>query len=150
MMKLALFLFAFAAVASAQQDIPATLIEAESFTTLVAALQAADLVQPLSAPSGPFTVFAPTDDAFAALPAGLVDCLVMPKNKEVLSKILTYHVVDGSFRSTDLSNGQVVPTLNGANVTIDLTNGVMINDAVVSTVDVEASNGIIHIIESGT
>jgi len=96
---------------------------------------------------GPFTVFAPTDDAFAALPAALVPCLLLPENKDALSSILTYHVASGSVMSTDLSNGMEVATLQGEMVTIDTTDGVKVNDANVVIADVSADNGVIHAID---
>ena len=117
-----------------------------SFNTLVAAVGAADLVETLSS-EGPFTVFAPTDDAFAALPDGLVDCLLLPENKESLSAILTYHVVGGQVMSTDLTDGPVA-TVQGEEITVDLTDGVTLNGSVtVAAADVEASNGVIHVID---
>jgi len=131
-------------------DIPTTAINAGIFDTLVAALSATDLVGAISSPNGPFTVFAPTDDAFAALPDGLVTCLLEEDNLPVLSNILLYHVASGKALSTDLSNEMSVPTLlEGQNVIIDLSNGdgVKINDSTVSTPDVLASNGVIHIID---
>jgi len=130
-------------------DIPTTAINAGTFSTLVAALSATDLVGALSAPQGPFTVFAPTDDAFNALPTGLVSCLLEEQNLPILSDILMYHVASGTAFSTDLSNGQQIPTLlNGAKVTVDLrNNGVKINESNVITADVRASNGVIHIID---
>merc|ERR1712241_1116366 len=129
-------------------DIPTTAIENGMFTTLVAALTATDLVGALSTPNGPYTVFAPTDDAFAALPSGLVECLLQPENRNVLSSILLYHVVSGQVLSSDLSNGQVVETLNGQDVTVDLSSGVKINTSPVSTADILTSNGVIHVIDS--
>jgi len=130
-------------------DIPSTAIAAGSFTTLVAALTAADLVSAIAEPNGPFTVFAPTDDAFAALPAGLVPCLLEPENKGALSAILTYHVVDGQVLSTDLTDGMAAPTLQGEDVTINTTDGVVINDsATVVTADITTSNGVIHVINA--
>jgi uncharacterized surface protein with fasciclin (FAS1) repeats len=117
-----------------------------SFNTLVAAVTAADLVETLSS-DGPFTVFAPTDDAFAALPDGLVDCLLLEENVEALSAILTYHVVAGDVMSTDLTDGPVA-TVQGEEITVDLTDGVTLNDSVaVVAADVEASNGVIHVID---
>jgi uncharacterized surface protein with fasciclin (FAS1) repeats len=117
-----------------------------SFNTLVAAVTAAGLAETLSS-EGPFTVFAPTDDAFAALPEGLVDCLLLEENIDPLTAILTYHVVDGAVMSTDLTDGPV-PTLQGEEVTVDLTDGVTLNDTVaVAAADVEASNGVIHVID---
>jgi uncharacterized surface protein with fasciclin (FAS1) repeats len=133
-------------VAAAAGDIVETAINAGSFGTLVAAVEAADLVETLQSP-GPFTVLAPTDDAFAALPDGLVDCLLLPENKEALSSILTYHVISGAVMSGDLADGDV-PTVQGENVTVDLTDGVKFNDATVIQADVEASNGVIHAIDA--
>jgi uncharacterized surface protein with fasciclin (FAS1) repeats len=117
-----------------------------SFETLVAAVTAAGLAETLSS-EGPFTVFAPTDDAFAALPEGLVDCLLLEENVDSLTAILTYHVVDGAVMSTDLTDGPV-PTLQGEEITVDLTDGVTLNESVnVAAADVEASNGVIHVID---
>jgi len=130
------------------RDIPETAIANENFLTLVAALDAANLVEALSEPAGPFTVFAPTDEAFASLPDGLVTCLLKPDNKNTLADILKYHVLSGKVLSTDLSDGLSATTLNGDDVVVDLSDGVKINDSVVSTVDVEASNGVIHVIDS--
>jgi len=144
--SLATILAVTASVASAA-DIPTTAVDNGSFTTLVAALGAADLVDALSA-EGPFTVFAPTDDAFAALPAALVPCLLLPDNKDVLTSILTYHVADGKVMSTDLSDGMEVPTLQGEMVTITTTDGVKVNDATVIIPDVATDNGVIHAIDA--
>jgi len=135
---------------SSLPDIPTTAIDAGIFTTLVAALSATDLVGAISAPVGPFTVFAPTDDAFDALPNGLVECLLQDDNLPILSDILLYHVASGTALSTDLSNRQQIATLlEGAKVTVDLSrnNAVKINDATVIGADVLASNGVIHIID---
>jgi uncharacterized surface protein with fasciclin (FAS1) repeats len=117
-----------------------------SFETLVAAVTAADLAGTLSS-EGPYTVFAPTDDAFAALPDGLVDCLLLEENVDALSAILTYHVVSGDVMSTDLTDGPVA-TVQGEEITVDLTDGVTLNGSVsVAAADVEASNGVIHVID---
>ena len=117
-----------------------------SFGTLVAAVTAAGLVDALSA-DGPLTVFAPTDDAFAALPEGLVDCLLLEENVDALTAILTYHVVSGAVMSTDLTDGPV-PTVQGEDITVDLTDGVVLNDGpTVVIADVPASNGVIHAID---
>jgi uncharacterized surface protein with fasciclin (FAS1) repeats len=131
-------------------DIPSTAFAAGSFTTLVAALGNTDLLSALSEPEGPFTVFAPTDDAFAALPDGLVDCLLEPANSGALSAILTYHVVAGTVLSSDLVDGMMPETLQGEAITIDLSEeGVTINNSTsVVTPDVLASNGVIHVIDS--
>lgn len=114
-------------------------------TTLVTALDAAGLVQTLEGP-GPFTVFAPTDEAFAALPAGVLDKLVQPQNKEALTKILTYHVIPAKVTSSEIKDGTVT-TVEGQAVTISTANGVTVNGAKVTTPDVEASNGVIHLID---
>ncbi|OEU06360.1 Fasciclin-domain-containing protein, partial [Fragilariopsis cylindrus CCMP1102] len=132
----------------ALEDIPTTAIENGSFTTLVAALGAADLVDALSEPNGPFTVFAPTDEAFDALPNGLVECLLEPENKDSLAAILTYHVVSGQVLSSDLMDGMTATTLQGEDVTVDLSDGVKINDSIVVAADVSATNGVIHVISS--
>jgi uncharacterized surface protein with fasciclin (FAS1) repeats len=128
-------------------DIVDTAVNAGSFNTLVAAVQAAGLEETLRG-DGPFTVFAPTDEAFAALPAGTVDTLLLPENKDQLVAILTYHVVPGKIKSTDLSDGQTAATVNGNELTVSLANGVSINSSNVVTADVKASNGIIHVIDA--
>jgi len=119
----------------------------EDFSTLVAAVVAAGLAKTLSS-KGPFTVFAPTNEAFAKLPAGTVEELVKPENKEKLAAILTYHVVSGKVMSTDLSNGQQAATVNGQEITISIDGGVKVDGANVVTADLEASNGVIHVIDS--
>lgn len=128
-------------------DIVDTAVSAGNFTTLVAAVKAADLVETLKG-TGPFTVFAPTDAAFAALPDGTVDDLLKPENKAKLAAILTYHVVSGKVMSTDLSDGMTPATVNGETVTIHTDGGVKVNDATVSTADIDADNGIIHVIDA--
>ncbi|WP_347833441.1 fasciclin domain-containing protein [uncultured Planktomarina sp.] len=129
------------------QDIVDTAVGAGSFTTLVAAVQAAGLVDTLKG-EGPFTVFAPTDEAFAALPEGTIATLLLPENKDKLMSILTYHVVSGKVMSTDLSNGMMATTIQGGNVTIMTENGVTVNGAKVVTADIETSNGVIHVIDA--
>jgi uncharacterized surface protein with fasciclin (FAS1) repeats len=139
---------ALSAPAFAQDmNIVETAVGAGSFTTLVAAVQAAGLVETLSG-EGPFTVFAPTDEAFAALPEGTVESLLMEENRDQLVAILTYHVVPGAVMSTDLSDGMTAATVQGADITVSLGDSVMINDATVVTADIEASNGVIHVIDS--
>ena len=128
------------------KDIVDTAVAAGSFGTLVAAVQAAGLVDTLKG-EGPFTVFAPTDDAFAALPDGTVESLLLPENKDQLTAILTYHVVAGKVMSGDLSDGMMAPTVQGGEVTIKTEGGVMVNDANVTAADIEASNGVIHVID---
>ena len=118
----------------------------EDFSTLVAAVDAAGLVETLSG-DGPFTVFAPTNDAFDALPDGVLDALLLPENEEILTSILTYHVVEGEVTSDQISDGDVA-TVEGQSVTISTENGVMVNEATVVTADVEASNGVIHVIDA--
>jgi uncharacterized surface protein with fasciclin (FAS1) repeats len=118
-----------------------------SFDTLVAAIQAADLATTLSG-TGPFTVFAPTDEAFAALPQGTLEKLLLPKNKEALAKILTYHVVSGEVLSSDIKAGAVA-TVEGEDVDIAVAAGkVTVNAATVTQPDVTASNGVIHVIDT--
>jgi uncharacterized surface protein with fasciclin (FAS1) repeats len=129
------------------KDIVDTAVAAGSFNTLAAALTAAGLVDTLKG-EGPFTVFAPTDAAFAALPAGTVEDLLKPENKDKLVAILTYHVVAGKVMSTDLTEGMTAATVQGADITITLEGGAKVNGAVISAADVEASNGVIHVIDS--
>lgn len=129
------------------KDIVDTAVEAGSFTTLVAAVQAAGLVDTLKG-EGPFTVFAPTDEAFAKLPAGTVEDLLKPENKDQLAAILTYHVVPGKVMSTDLSEGLKAATVQGGEVTITLEGGPKVNGASIVTPDIETSNGVIHVIDT--
>ncbi len=124
-----------------------TAIAAGSFNTLVAAVKAAGLVETLSGP-GPFTVFAPTDEAFTKLPTETLTDLLKPENKQKLTDILTYHVVSGRVTAADVSKITEADTVNGQQIKINTTSGVKINDATVTTADVEASNGVIHIIDS--
>ena len=129
-------------------NIVETAVSNGSFNTLVAAVKAAGLVETLSG-TGPFTVFAPVDAAFAALPAGTVDTLVKPESKETLTGILTYHVVAGKVMSSDLTDGMTATTVNGQTLTIHLTDGkVMVNGAEVIIADVDTDNGVIHTINS--
>lgn len=129
------------------KDIVDTAVAAGSFTTLVAAVQAAGLVDTLKG-EGPFTVFAPTDAAFAALPAGTVENLLKPENKDQLVAVLTYHVIPGKVMSTDLSEGLKAATVQGGEVTITLDGGAKVDGAVISAADIAASNGVIHVIDS--
>ena len=129
-------------------DLVDTAIKAGSFKTLVAAVQAADLVETLKG-KGPFTVFAPTDDAFANLPAGTVEMLLKPENKDQLVNILTYHVLAGAVKSTDIAGKKLgVKMVNGQEASIDATDGVKIDGANVTAADIEADNGIIHVIDA--
>jgi len=125
-------------------DIVAVAASTEGFSTLVAAIEAAGLVETLQG-DGPFTVFAPTDEAFAALPAGLLDKLLLPENVGVLTSILTYHVVAGQVMSADVKAGDVA-TVEGSTIAIATDGGVTVNGANVVAVDVAASNGVIHVI----
>jgi uncharacterized surface protein with fasciclin (FAS1) repeats len=126
-------------------DIVDTAIAAGNFETLVAAVKAAGLVETLKG-EGPFTVFAPTDEAFAALPAGTVEALL--QDKEKLAAILTYHVVAGKVMAADVVGLDSATTVNGADVAIKMWDGkVMINDATVIATDIETSNGVIHVID---
>ena len=126
-------------------DIVDTAVSAGSFNTLVAAVKAANLVDTLKG-SGPFTVFAPTDDAFAKLPAGTVDALL--QDIPQLTKILTYHVVSGMVLAADVVKLESDTTVEGSNVKIDASNGVKVNDSKVVTPDVAADNGVIHVIDT--
>ena len=128
-------------------DIVDTAVNAGSFTTLVTAVEAAGLVETLKG-EGPFTVFAPTDEAFAALPEGTVETLLMPENIDQLTAILTYHVVPGAVMSGDLSDGMMASTVQGGDLMISLGDSVMVNYATVTTADIEASNGVIHVVDT--
>jgi uncharacterized surface protein with fasciclin (FAS1) repeats len=130
-------------------DIVDTAVGAGSFTTLVAAVQAAGLVDTLKG-EGPFTVFAPTDEAFAALPEGTVESLLLPENKDQLVSILTYHVIPGKVMAADVMSKQMnVTTVQGSTATVNgLNNGVKIDGANVVSADIEASNGVIHVIDA--
>jgi len=130
---------------TAAGDIVAVASSTEGFSTLVTALEAAGLVETLQG-EGPFTVFAPTDDAFAALPEGLLEKLLLPENVAVLTSILTYHVVPGLVMSADVMAGDVA-TVEGSTIAIATDGGVTVNGANVTTVDVTASNGVIHVID---
>ena len=145
--------FAFAACASDQEassekDIVDTAVSAGQFNTLVAAVQAADLVDTLKS-DGPFTVFAPTDAAFAKLPDGTVENLLKPENKDQLVAVLTYHVVPGKIMSSDIAGKKAqVPTVQGSELSVDATSSVMVDNAMVVAADIEASNGVIHVIDT--
>ena len=134
-------------IAYAESDIVSTAVQAGKFNTLAAALKAAGLVGVLQG-EGPFTVFAPIDEAFAALPPGLVESLLRPENKDKLIKILTYHVVSGKVKSGDLESGKV-KTVEGDDIDVKVSNaGVKVDDANVIIPDILASNGVIHVIDS--
>jgi len=130
------------------EDIVVTASAAGTFATLVAAVTAADLATTLKSP-GPFTVFAPTDAAFAKLPAGTVDMLLLPENKAMLQAVLKYHVVAGEVKSAQVVTLTSATTLQGSDVAITVTGStVKVNDATVTAADVEASNGVIHVIDT--
>ena len=138
---------AFTAVSAKAKDIVDTAISAGQFETLVAAVQAAGLVDVLKG-TGPFTVFAPTDEAFAALPEGTVENLLKPENKDQLAAILTYHVVSGKIMSADIAGKTAeVATVQGSNISVNAMNGVMVDNATVVAADIEADNGVIHVID---
>jgi uncharacterized surface protein with fasciclin (FAS1) repeats len=147
-------LFAFTGNASAQcetksseSDIVDLAISTKDLSTLVAAVKAGDLVETLKG-SGPFTVFAPTNAAFAALPEGTLESLLKPENKDKLIQILTYHVVPGTVKSTDLKNGMYAKTVQGGDIKVTLYGSkVSINDAGVTSADILASNGVVHVID---
>ncbi len=131
---------------------PATVVDiavgSADHTTLVAAVKAAGLVETLSG-AGPFTVFAPTNAAFSALPAGTVDNLLKPEMKADLTAVLTYHVVPGAVKAADLKDGQKIKTVNGAELTVTIKDGkVMIDGANVTAADLTAGNGVVHVIDA--
>lgn len=131
----------------ASKDIVVLATETEALSTLVSAVKAADLVETLQS-EGPFTVFAPTNEAFNALPEGTLEDLLKPENKEKLAGILKYHVVSGKVMSTDLEDGMTTATVAGNEITVKLADGnAMINDATVVSADVAASNGVVHVID---
>lgn len=135
--------------AASSADIVDTAVAAGSFTTLAKALEAAGLIDALKG-DGPFTVFAPTDAAFAKLPAGTIAFLLKPENKEKLKAILLYHVVAGKVTATDVMklNGQSVKTLQGGMFRVKTKHGVRVDKANVTQTDIEASNGVIHVIDT--
>ena len=133
---------------AAEKDIVDVAVGAGQFNTLAAALEAAGLVETLKG-DGPFTVFAPTDAAFAKLPDGTVETLLKPENRDQLTEILTYHVVPGRVTAAQVVKLSDATTVNGADVSIELSNGsVFVDNATVVKTDIEASNGIIHIIDT--
>ncbi len=140
---------AFGAMTADAADIVDTAVAAGSFETLVAAVQAADLVDVLKG-EGPFTVFAPTDEAFAALPEGTVESLLLPENRDQLVAILTYHVVPGEVMAKDADGATVdLATVQGASLTVDGTGeGVTVNGVNVINADISAENGVIHVIDA--
>lgn len=134
--------------AAKADDIVDTAVAAGSFETLVAAVQAAGLEETLRG-EGPFTVFAPTDEAFAALPEGTVESLLEEENRDQLVSILTYHVIPGAVMSSDIAGQTLsVDTVEGSALAIDATDGVRVGEAMVVTADIEASNGVIHVIDT--
>jgi uncharacterized surface protein with fasciclin (FAS1) repeats len=137
-----------AAAEPAKKDIVDTAVAAGNFKTLAAALKAAGLIDTLKG-TGPFTVFAPTDEAFAKLPAGTIQDLLKPENKEKLIAILTYHVVPGKAMAKDVAGMSAAKTVNGKELKLKVDGDkVMVNQATVTTADVEASNGVIHVIDA--
>lgn len=133
---------------TATNDIVDTAVAAGSFSTLVAAVTAAGLVDTLKG-AGPFTVFAPTDEAFAALPAGTVEDLVKPENKDKLTAILTLHVLSGAVHAADIAGKTLSPaSVNGEALSVDGTDGVTVNGAKVVTADIACTNGVIHVIDT--
>jgi uncharacterized surface protein with fasciclin (FAS1) repeats len=135
-------------VEEVQPNVVEIAVSSPDHTTLVAAVTAAGLVETLSG-EGPFTIFAPTNAAFAALPEGTVESLLLEENKDQLTSILTFHVVAGNVLSGDLSDGQVVTTLNGQDLTVSIADGIVkINGAQVVAADLVGSNGVIHVIDT--
>ena len=139
---------ALGAVTAKAADIVDTAVSAGKFNTLVTAVKAAGLVDTLKG-DGPFTVFAPTDAAFAKLPAGTVEDLLKPENKEKLVAVLTYHVVPGKIMAKDIAGKKaMVDTVQGSKLSVDATKGVSVDQAKVISTDIEASNGVIHVIDA--
>ena len=135
-------------MANEMHDIVDTAVAAGSFKTLVSAVTAAGLADTLKG-AGPFTVFAPSDDAFAKLPAGTVDDLVKPENKDKLTAILTLHVVSGAVHAADIAGKTLSPaSVNGEALTVDGTDGVTVNGAKVVSADIACTNGVIHVIDA--
>ena len=130
-------------------DVVETAVAAGQFKTLAAALEAAELIDALKG-SGPFTVFAPTDEAFAKLPAGTVEALLKPENKEKLKAVLLYHVVPGSVTADQVTklNNRSVKTLQGSSIKVKTSHGVTVDNAKVTQTDIKASNGVIHVIDT--
>lgn len=138
---------AFTSLPAKAQDIVDTAIAAGNFSMLVAAVQAAGLVDVLKS-EGPFTVFAPTDEAFAALPEGTVENLLRPENRDQLVAVLTYHVVPGKIMSTEIAGQSTeVESVQGSALSVDATDGVRVDNANVVAVDIKTDNGVIHIID---
>lgn len=153
-MMIALLVFASSftpkndSVHEVEADIVELAVATDFLSTLVAAVKAGDLVDVLKG-DGPFTVFAPTNEAFANLPYGTLEDLLKPENKEKLVAILTYHVVPGKILSTDLSDGQKAKTVQGGEITVKIMDGkVMINNATVTAADIMADNGVVHVIDT--
>jgi uncharacterized surface protein with fasciclin (FAS1) repeats len=147
-MTVVAMLFTVSAANAMSKDIVDTAADSDQFKTLVAAVKAAGLVDTLKG-DGPFTVFAPTDEAFAKLPEGTVDDLLKPENKEKLVSILTYHVVPGKIMSGDIAGkSREVKTVQGDTLAVDATDGVKVDEAEVVKADIEASNGVIHVIDT--
>ena len=145
---IALMLFTVSHASAMSKDIVDTAAGAGQFKTLVAAIEAAGLVDTLKG-DGPFTVFAPTDEAFAKLPAGTVDDLLKPENKDKLVAILTYHVVPGKIMAADIAGkSTAVKTVQGDTLDVDATDGVKVDKAEVVKADIDATNGVIHVIDS--
>lgn len=143
-----LLILPLSAAKAGEKDIVDTAVGAGSFNTLVAAVQAAGLVDTLKG-DGPFTVFAPTDEAFAKLPDGTVENLLKPENKDQLVAILTYHVVPGKVMSSDIAGKKAdVASVQGGEIAVDATDGVKVDNAKVITADIETSNGVIHVIDT--
>ena len=143
-----LLAFSLSNVQAQNKDIVELAVGTESLSTLVAAVQAGGLVETLQS-DGPFTVFAPTNEAFAKLPEGVVENLLKPENKDALVAVLTYHVVAGKVKSTDLSDGMTAKTVEGSEITVDINYGkVMIDNANVTAANIMASNGVVHVIDT--
>ncbi len=147
---LSVALFAFTSTAKSQNnsaDIVDLAVQTESLSTLVEAVKAGGLVETLKG-EGPFTVFAPTNEAFEKLPEGTLESLLKPENKDKLVQILTYHVVPGNVMSSNLEDGMMAKTAEGSEIEVSLGDAVMVNNATVIKADIKASNGVVHVIDT--
>lgn len=147
LMMAAIVVFSASTLSAQKQNIVELAAGTEQLSTLVTAVKAAGLVETLSS-EGPFTVFAPTNEAFDALPEGVLESLLKPENKDQLIAVLTYHVIPASVASTDLKDGMTAATVQGENVKVSLKDGAKINGANVAKADIKASNGMVHVIDA--
>lgn len=147
LMMAAIVVFSASTLSAQKKNIVELAAGTEQLSTLVTAVKAAGLVETLSS-DGPFTVFAPTNEAFDALPEGVLESLLKPENKDQLIAVLTYHVIPALVASTDLEDGMTAATVQGENVKVSLKDGAKVNGANVAKADIKASNGMVHVIDA--